>query len=213
MRVIALILLSLPLTVFSSDRVIETLKAENSMLKKRIQQNNKLIQLRSKSTYKIETNEVNIEDSTGPNIAMGLESVNWGEELNEFVPTLAFSYTFHNKVSLGASYGQFDSVNFPVAANLATIGITQAFLSYTVDISRGFSFRPLVGYVNYTVSTNLDSLAPSEAEFGQFEVEDIQNRSGSFAGFALVKEFYSRWNTTFRADIGKSASLFLGYRL
>lgn len=214
MKSILMIVMLVPAFAFSADKVIETLKAENSMLKKRIMQNNKMIKLRSKSSYKLKNTGSDKVSDIGSKLSLGFEVINWSSDINEAVPTFAYSYKFQNNVSLGGSYGQLSQANFPNTGNVTDIGVEQLFISYSINITETFKFEPIVGYVRYTANP-LDNNFPSGATANEFnlEIEDIENRSGSFAGIALVKDFYSRWSTTFRADLSKSVSLFLGYRL
>ena len=209
-----LMLLIFPTLVLSKDLVVKELNAENERLAKRIEQNNTIIKTRTNSTLSLE--ESSLKTVKGHSeISLGLESINWGESQAGNAPTIGYSHKFHNNLILGLSYGRFQNDNFPNDGLQTITTITHGFISYNYLTSFNFSVRPLIGYVQYHVSSPDAGIlgSPYDTENELSKVLSIENRSGIFSGISIVKDLGANWNMTLRADISKSASLFLSYQI
>jgi len=214
MKKILMILILLPIVAVAEDKVISELIKENDVLQKKIELNNQMINLREKSVTSINDIKPMIKKNNSE-IFFGFENVNLTENSNEIAPTIGYAKKFENKMILGASYGRLQSDNFPGVGIQTITNIYQIYTSYNYSTSWNFDVRPILGYVEYHVNSpdagNTDSISQSNYEID--EINKINDRSRIFAGVSIVKDINTNWDISFRADISKSASMFLSYKL
>ena len=200
---------------FSSDKVVELLKKENEELKNKIETNNELIKLRNTNSIKTKMTESDLSKNseTKYNLFLGAEAVNWGEDLEQNVPTIGFGYFVTKNISLNYSYGRFDLPNYPSSGISTITNINNAFVKYTYKNDwSGLNINPIFGYVHYNVSSpDAGNAEDSDlAKLEELKIEDIESRSGFISGFEIQKEFDNKWYTSLRADFVKSVSIFGG---
>ena len=102
MKYLLILMAIISFNTFSSDKVVELLKKENEELKNKIETNNELIKLRNTNSIKTKMTESDLSKNseTKYNLFLGAEAVNWGEDLEQNVPTIGFGYFVTKNISL-----------------------------------------------------------------------------------------------------------------
>lgn len=213
MKIILMLLLTF--NVFAGDTVIKKLKAENSLLLKQVERNNRIISERQKSQYQLIEKAKSNKPSTNQ-LSLGFETYDWGQDsLMGRAPTIAYSMS-HNAFTYEGSYGRLLQNDFPATGIQTLANIFKLTFKYELNFDNGnFSFRPLIGYANIDINspdaglTYNVALAQKELQM----IEDIQNRNGTFTGMELAYQFYRMWNISGRVEFNRTTSINLGYKL